>query len=194
MSCLVDVCSGVYPADLLLLGKVVNVYTGSVSESYVGVKDGRVAYVGRKPIPAENLVKLGSEYILPAYIDGHVHIESSLLIPSQFAAAVIPRGTCCVIADPHEIANVRGIEGIRFMMEDSSRTPLRVYFMIPSCVPATHLETSGAEIGLKEIEELKGLKQVLGLGEVMNYQGVINRDRAVLDKIKACEGMVIDGH
>jgi len=180
--------------DFLFLGKVVNVYTGNINESYVGVKDDKVAYVGKKAIPARNLVKLDSGYILPAYIDGHVHIESSLMIPSQFAATVIPRGTCCIVADPHEIANVRGVEGIRFMMEDSSRTPLRVYFMIPSCVPATHLETSGAELGLKEIEYLKRFKQILGLGEVMNFQGVINRDKTILEKIKACEGMVIDGH
>ena len=189
-----DTLSKSPPADLLLHGKVVNVCAGDISESYVGIKDGIVTYVGKKPIPAKNLVKLDSEYILPAYIDGHIHIESSLMIPSQFAATVIPRGTCCVVADPHEIANVRGVEGIRFMMEDSSRTPLRVYFMIPSCVPATHLETSGATIGLKEIEELKKSKKILGLGEVMNFQGVINRDKPIMDKIRECKGMAIDGH
>jgi len=189
-----DALSESSPADLLLHGKVVNVCAGDISESYVGIKDGIVTYVGKKPMPARNLVRLNSEYILPAYIDGHIHIESSLMIPSQFAATVIPKGTCCVVADPHEIANVRGVEGIRFMMKDSSRTPLRVYFMIPSCVPATHLETSGATIGLKEIEELKKAKKILGLGEVMNFQGVINRDKTVMDKIRACKGMVIDGH
>ena len=182
------------PADLLLHGSLVNVYAGDISESYVGIKDGMVSYVGSKPIPARSLLRLHSQCILPAYIDGHIHIESSLMIPSQFAATVIPRGTCCVVADPHEIANVKGVEGIRFMMEDSSRTPLRTYFMIPSCVPATHLETSGATIGLKEIEELKKSKRILGLGEVMNFQGVINRDKTIMEKIGACEGMVIDGH
>ena len=182
------------PADLLLYGKLVNVHASDIPESYVGIKDGIVTYVGKKSVPAKNLVKLDSEYILPAYVDGHIHIESSLMIPSQFAATVIPRGTCCVVADPHEIANVRGVEGINFMMEDSCRTPLRTCFMIPSCVPATHLETAGATIGLKEIEELRKSKKVLGLGEVMNFQGVINRDKTVMDKIRACEGMVIDGH
>jgi len=181
-------------ADLLLHGNLVNVYSGSISESYVGVKDGRVIYIGENRIRAGKIIDVGSRYILPAYIDGHIHIESSLLIPSQFAVTVIPRGTCCVIADPHEIANVCGVEGIEFMIEDSKRTPLKVYFMIPSCVPATRLETSGAEIGLEEIEHLKRNEQILGLGEVMNFPGVIMGDESVLAKIRACEGMIIDGH
>ena len=194
MGWLMDVSLGSSPADMLLFGNLVNVYTGIISESYIGVKDRRIAYIGSKPIRASKRVNLDSKYILPAYIDGHVHIESSLMIPSRFAAAVIPRGTCCVVADPHEIANVRGVEGVKFMIEDSARTPLRVYFMIPSCVPATNLETSGAEIGLEEIEELKKFERILGLGEVMNFPGVINGEREILDKIKACEGMVVDGH
>ena len=181
-------------ADLLIHGNLVNVYSGSISESYVGVKNGRIIYVGGKQIKAAKKLDVGSKFVLPAYIDGHMHIESSLLTPSQLALAVIPRGTCCVIADPHEIANVCGVEGIKFMIEDSFRTPLKVYFMIPSCVPATNLETSGAKIGLKEIEELKGVKQILGLGEVMNFLGVIKGEEEVMAKIKACEGMVIDGH
>ena len=98
-------------ADLLIHGNLVNVYSGSISESYVGVKDGRVIYIGGNRIRARKIIDVGSRYILPAYIDGHIHIESSLLIPSQFAVTVIPRGTCCVIADPHEIANVCGVEG-----------------------------------------------------------------------------------
>jgi len=181
-------------ADLLLHGNLVNVYSGCISESYVGVKDGRVIYIGGNRIRAGKIIEVGSRYILPAYIDGHIHIESSLLIPSQFAVTVIPRGTCCVIADPHEIANVCGIKGIEFMIEDSNRTPLKVYFMIPSCVPATRLETSGAEIGLEEIEHLKRNERILGLGEVMNFLGVIMGDENVLAKIRACEGMIIDGH
>jgi len=182
------------PVDLLLHGSLVNVYSGNISELHVGIRGGKIAYVGKKPIPSRVFAGLDSEYMVPAYIDGHIHIESSLLIPSQFASAVIPRGTCCVVADPHEIVNVRGVEGVTFMIMDSLRTPLRVYFMIPSCVPATHLETSGAKIGLREVRQLKRLKQILGLGEVMNSQGVINRDEEVLGKIEACRGMVIDGH
>ncbi|HIE19358.1 TPA: adenine deaminase [Candidatus Bathyarchaeota archaeon] len=181
-------------ADLLIHGNLVNVYSGCISESYVGLKDGRIIYVGGKRIRAIKNLDADSKLILPAYIEGHVHIESSLLTPSQFAFAVIPRGTCCVVADPHEIANVCGIEGIKFMIEDSARTPLKIYFMIPSCVPATNLETSGAKIDLKEIEELKKIEQILGLGEVMNFPGVINGEENMIAKIKSCEGMVIDGH
>lgn len=186
--------SGDVKADLLIHGSLVNVYSGCISESYIGVKDGRIIYVGKRPISAKRNIDAGSKFILPAYIDGHVHIESSLVTPSQFAMAVIPRGTCCVVADPHEIANVCGVEGIKFMIEDSARTPLKIYFMIPSCVPATNLETSGAKIGLEEIEELKQIKQILGLGEVMNFPGVINSEEEIMAKIKSCEGMVIDGH
>ncbi|RJS88138.1 adenine deaminase [Candidatus Bathyarchaeota archaeon] len=186
--------SGDVKADLLIHGSLVNVYSGCISESYIGVKDGRIIYVGKRPISAQRDLDVGSKFILPAYIDGHVHIESSLVTPSQFAMAVIPRGTCCVVADPHEIANVCGVEGIKFMIEDSARTPLKIYFMIPSCVPATNLETSGAKIGLEEIEELKQIKQILGLGEVMNFPGVINSEEEIMAKIKSCEGMVIDGH
>jgi len=115
----VDWCLGSFAADLLLFGKVVNVYTGSISESYVGIKGGRVSYLGTNPISSKNLIKLDSEYIVPGYIDGHVHIESSLMTPSRFAETVVPRGTCCIVADPHEIANVRGVDGLRFMMRDS---------------------------------------------------------------------------
>ena len=180
--------------DLLIHGNLVNVYSGDISESYIGIKDGIIRYVGKRRIRAREEMDVGSKFILPAYIDGHVHIESSLVTPSRFAAAVIPHGTCCVVADPHEIANVCGVDGIKFMIEDSLRTPLKVYFMIPSCVPATNLETSGAKIGVNEIEELKENKWTLGLGEVMNFPGVIKGDEEVIAKIKACEGMIIDGH
>ena len=191
---LISAALGLSPVDLLIHGRMVDVYRGVVTESYIGVKGDRIAYVGKRPTRCRRRLNVDSGYILPAYIDGHIHIESTMMIPSRFAAAVIPRGTCCVVADPHEIANVMGVEGIRFMIEDSRRTPLRVYFMIPSSVPATNLETSGAEIGLKEIEQLKHLDEVLGLGEVMNFHGVISGERSILSKIEACRGMVIDGH
>lgn len=183
-----------FQADTVLHGNLVNVYTGLISESYIGVKDGVVIYVGKNLIPSEKQIELGSKYILPGYIDAHIHIESSMMIPSQYARVVIPRGTTCVIADPHEIANVKGIEGIKFMIKDSKRTPLKAYFMIPSCVPATHLETSGAIIGVDEIKKLKRLDRIIGLGEVMNFPGVISRSKDVMDKIHACKNMPIDGH
>jgi len=182
------------PLDLLISGQVIDVYSGNIFDGYVGVKDGLIAYVGTKPKKSREFLELSSKYVLPAYIDGHIHIESSLMTPSSFAKAVIPHGTCCVIADPHEIANVLGLDGIKFMIEDAKRTPLKFYFMIPSSVPSTNLETAGAEIGLKEIEFLKGFRCILGLGEVMNFRGVIGKDKLILDKIRACRGMIIDGH
>ncbi|MGQ9468338.1 MAG: adenine deaminase [Nitrososphaerales archaeon] len=181
-------------ADTILHGNLVNVYTGITSESYIGIKDGMIIYVGKNPIPSENQIELGSKYILPGYIDAHIHIESSMMIPSQYARVVVPRGTTCVIADPHEIANVEGIEGIKFMIKDSKRSPLKVYFMIPSCVPSTHLETSGAIIGVDKIKKLRRLDSVIGLGEVMNFPGVISCSKDVMDKIHTCKAMPIDGH
>ncbi len=181
-------------ADTILHGNLVNVYTGMISESYIGIKDGMVIYVGKNPIPSEKRIDLGSKYILPGYIDAHIHIESSMMTPSQYARVIVPRGTTCVIADPHEIANVKGIEGIKFMIKDSKKAPLKVYFTIPSCVPATHLETSGAIIGVDEIKKLRRLDNVIGLGEVMNFPGVISRNKDVMDKIYACKNMPIDGH
>jgi adenine deaminase len=191
---LIKVSLGEASADLLLEGEMLNVYTGELLETNIAVKGGLIAYVGKEPRPALNSLKIRKGYILPAFIDGHIHIESSLLTPSRFAVAVIPRGTCCVVTDPHEIANVMGVEGIKYMIKDSSRTPLKVYVTIPSCVPSTSLETSGSSIGVKEINEIKKMEQVIGLGEVMDFPGVLSRDPEVLAKIRACKGLVIDGH
>ncbi|MCP8312642.1 MAG: adenine deaminase, partial [Candidatus Methylarchaceae archaeon HK02M1] len=155
---------------------------------------GMVTYVGSDPIRSKEKIELGSKYILPGFINAHMHIESSMMIPSQFGRVVIPRGTTCVIADAHEIANVKGIEGMKFMLRDSRRTPLKAYFMIPSCVPATHLETSGAEISVGEIKKLRRLKGIIGLGEFMDFPGVIAKKKDDLEKISTCEGMPIDGH
>ncbi|MEM3538321.1 MAG: adenine deaminase [Nitrososphaerales archaeon] len=181
-------------AEIILHGNLVNVYTGMISESYIGIKNGMIIYVGKNPIQSEKQIDLGEKYILPGYIDAHVHIESSMMIPSQYARIVVPRGTTCIIADPHEIANVKGIEGIKFMIKNSKKSPLKVYFTIPSCVPATRLETSGATIGINEIKKLRRLDRIIGLGEVMNFPGVISRDKDVMDKIYACKDMPIDGH
>lgn len=183
-----------YKAEIILHGNLVNVYTGTISESYIGIKDGMIIYVGKNPIQSEKQIDLRQKYILPGYIDAHVHIESSMMVPSQYARVVVPRGTTCVVTDPHEIANVKGIEGIKFMIKNSKKSPLKVYFMIPSCVPATHLETSGATIGVDEIKKLRRLDKIIGLGEVMNFPGVISQNKDVMDKIYACKDMPIDGH
>jgi len=186
---LIEVALGEAPADLQLHGTLLNVYIGELQDAYIAVKGGRIAYVGSKPLKARESLEVEG-VILPAYIDGHLHIESSLLIPSRFAEAVIPRGTGCVVIDPHEIANVLGVEGVRFMVEDARRTPLKVYVMAPSCVPATNLETSGAELGV----ELRRLPEVIGLGEMMNYPGVLSLDEAVISKLKAFSDAAVDGH
>ena len=135
-------------------------------------------------------------YILPGFIDAHIHIESSMLIPSAFARLVVPRGTVAVVSDPHEIANVLGVEGIKFMIKDGKRVPMRFYWTAPSCVPATEFETAGAKIGEKEIEELLLMKEIVALGEMMNFPGVINRNEEVMRKIEVAkkQGKPIDGH
>ncbi|MBS7607203.1 MAG: adenine deaminase [Candidatus Bathyarchaeia archaeon] len=194
MKNLIDACLGISPLDMVISGQIVDVYGGIIFDGYVGIKDGLIVYVGSKPKLARENLDFKSKYILPAYIDGHVHVESSLMRPSAFARAVIPHGTGCVIADPHEIANVMGLDGIKFMIEDAKMTPLKFYFMIPSSVPSTNLETTGGKIGLDEIRALKSFRNILGLGEVMNYRGVIDKDEAILEKIEACRGMIIDGH
>src|SRR5205085_291146 len=132
----------------------------------------------------------------PGLIDAHVHMESSLCLPPQFACAVVPRGVTCVVADPHEIANVAGAAGVRFMVEASKELPLRVVLMAPSCVPATNMGTSGATLSAAELSELLRDNAVHGLAEVMNFPGVISGDGDVAAKLDAFKmrGRPIDGH
>ncbi|MFW6275913.1 MAG: amidohydrolase family protein, partial [bacterium] len=135
-------------------------------------------------------------FILPGLIDSHVHIESSMLIPSGFSRLVVPRGTIGVVTDPHEIGNVLGVQGVEYMIKDSRNTPLKCFFGAPSCVPATSLESSGAIIDSSQIEKLLDQPEVIVLSEMMNYPGVINGDHEVLAKIKAAadRNLPIDGH
>ncbi|MBI4642019.1 MAG: adenine deaminase [Candidatus Tectomicrobia bacterium] len=184
-------------ADLLLKGvNLVNIFSGEIYPTNVAVGDGTIVGIGREYREGRVIYDLSGKYLLPGFINGHVHIESSLLIPSRYAEAVVPHGTTTVIADPHEIGNVWGIEGIRYLKNDSENLPLDLFFMAPSCVPATTLETSGSAIGVKEIERLLKWDRVLGLAEVMNYPGVILRNDEVLAKLSVTEqqGKLIDGH
>jgi len=137
---------------------------------------------------------LGGKYLVPGLINGHTHLESSMLSPGQYARAVVPRGTLAVVTDLHEIANVCGMDGIRYVMDFVNRLPLEFFLMAPSCVPATNLETSGAVIGAGELRKLLRLKHCIGLGEVMNYPGVLAGDSEVLQKISLAGGMNVDGH
>ena len=181
------------PADLLLRnGRVVNVLSGEVEETGVAVAGEFI--VGLGDYRARREIDLAGAYVAPGFIDAHVHIESALVPPSEFARAVVPRGTTTVITDPHEIANVLGLEGIRFMFESAKFGPLNMYVMACSCVPATAMATSGAALHGYDLFPLKSDPWVLGLAEVMNYPGVIGGDDAVLEKIGAFQDRVIDGH
>ncbi len=183
-------------ADLLLKnGKVVNVFTGEILRADVAVAEGIIVGVG-EGYEAVKVVDLSGQYVCPGFIDGHIHIESTMLSPYQFARAVVPRGTTAVVCDPHEIANVLGLEGIRYMLEASEKLPLTVFVMASSCVPATHLETAGAALSAQDLAPLFDHPRVLGLAEMMNFPGVLYRLPDVLAKLEiaAQRGLPIDGH
>jgi adenine deaminase len=181
------------PADLLLRNaRVVNVLSGQIENTSVALAGDFIVGLGDYPARAE--IDLAGAYVAPGFIDAHVHIESALVPPAEFARAVVPRGTTTVITDPHEIANVLGLEGIRFMFESAKFGPLSMYVMAPSCVPATGMATSGAALHGYDLFPLKSDPWVLGLAEVMNFHGVIGGNDAVLEKIGAFQDRVIDGH
>lgn len=171
---------------------LVNVFTNEIIETNVAIDNGKVVGIGEYKGLKE--IDLEGKYLLPGFIDSHVHIESSMSTPSQFARAVIPRGVTSVVTDPHEIGNVKGIDGIKFMIEDSKNTPLDAYFVLPSCVPATPFENSGAILEAEDLKDLMDMTQVIGLGEMMNYPGVLNYDDKVLDKLILGRRKIIDGH
>ena len=182
------------PADLVLKkGRVVNVFTGGISEKDVAICDGVIVGVGFGYHGKEEK-DIEGKLVIPGLIDGHIHIESSMLIPSQLAAALLVHGTTAIISDPHEIANVMGLEGIRFMLRDSQEIPFDIFFMAPSCVPATHLETAGAYLGPSELLKLKDEPRILGLAEMMNFPGVLSGDQEILEKIDLFRNKVLDGH
>jgi len=191
---LLAVARGDRPADLLLCnGRVVNVLSGDIEDTDVALFGGRIAGVGAGYSAVES-VDLQGAFIAPGLIDAHVHIESSLCLPAQFAAAVVPRGVTTVAADPHEIGNVAGVDGVRYMAECSRALPLQVVLMAPSAVPATHMETSGASLSAKDLAALLEEGTVHGLAELMNFPGVVYGDPDVLAKIAAFGGRPLDGH
>jgi adenine deaminase len=190
---LIDVAAGRQPADLVLRGgRIVNVFTEEVYAADVAIAGDTIAGLGR--YEGREVVDLDGAVICPAFIDGHVHIESSLLSVSEFAALVSARGTAAVVADPHEIANVMGIEGIRYMLASSKYSPVRIYVMLSSCVPASPLEGAGAELLAEDLDPLLADRWVLGLAEMMNYPGVAAGDGPVVDKLRLGRGRLIDGH
>ena len=191
---LISVAKGELPADLVLTNaRVVNVFTGEIESGNVAICGDRIAGIGDYH-QAKQLLDLRGSYLAPGLINGHTHLESSMLDVGQYAQAVVPRGTLAVVTDLHEIANVCGVEGIRYMLGGARRLPLELFLMAPSCVPATTLETSGASLEPEDISRLLRWQGCIGLGEVMNFPGVLSSDAGVLSKIRLSTGKVVDGH
>ena len=191
---LISVAKGELPADLLLTNaKVVNVFSGEIEPGNVAIYDDRIAGVGDYR-QAKRVLDLGGRYIAPGLINGHIHPESSMLDIGQYSRAVVPHGTTALITDLHEIANVCGLEGLRYVLDRARRLPFDLFLMAPSCVPSTQRETSGASLGPEDIRRVLKWKQCLGLGEVMDFPGVIGGDKEVLRKISLARGKIIDGH
>ena len=193
---LIKTARGEEKADLVIKNaKVINVFTEEIYDADIAICDGTIAGVAKDYHGVEEIDVKGA-YVSPSFIDGHVHIESSMLMPSEFAKMVVPSGTTTIVADPHEISNVMGLQGISFMREASKNLPLDVYMTLPSCVPATNLETSGVDLNSYDLALLIDAPWVLGIAEMMNFPGVINCDSSVLSKIKLGleKAKVIDGH
>jgi len=191
---LISAARGEIPADLLLKNaRIVNTFIGEIEQADVAIYGDRIAGVGDYG-KAKEIIDLQGRFLAPGLINGHTHIESSMLHPARYAQAVVPRGTSAVVTDLHEIANVCGSEGIKFVTDLARQLPLDMLFMAPSCVPATHLETSGARISSREVKRILAHPKIIGLGEMMNFPGVVSGDEEVLKKISASKGRVIDGH
>ncbi|MBO4701387.1 MAG: adenine deaminase [Lachnospiraceae bacterium] len=183
---------------LLKNAKVVNVFTEKIDFTNVLIEDDRITGIGNyyKDEEADVVEDLEGRFLCPGFIDGHIHIESTMMVPPSLAQAVLPHGTTAVVTDPHEIANVCGVDGIKYMLEMSENIPLHVFVMIPSCVPATCFDEAGAILNAEDIEDLYKEERILGLAEMMNYPGVIFNDAPTMDKINACveKGKPVDGH
>ncbi|HOX85281.1 MAG TPA: adenine deaminase [bacterium] len=190
----IQAARGHIPCDLVLRNaRVVDVFSSGLIETDVAILQDMIIGLGRE-YRGENEIDLKGLYLAPGLMDAHVHIESSMVEVPQFARAVVPLGTTSVITDPHEIANVLGYEGIRYMMESSKHNPLNVFFMLPSCVPTSQLETAGSELRAADLFPFLSERWVVGLAEMMNYPGLLTGNSAVLDKIKIVKGKRIDGH
>jgi adenine deaminase len=189
--------SGAEPAELLLANaRLVDLLAGEIYPADVALAEGRIVGIGeaRSSYAARARIDLGGSYLAPGFLDAHVHVESSLVAPAEFARAVVPRGTTTVVSDPHEIANVLGFEGIRFMLECAKGSPLSMLVMAPSCVPATAMSSSGAALDAVDLASFRSSPWVVGLAEMMNFPGVVAADPEVLAKLAAFAGRPRDGH
>lgn len=192
---IIAVAAGREKADLVLKNaKYLNVFSNEFLCGDIAVANGLIAGVGKYDGKIE--IDVSGKLVLPGFIDAHIHLESSMVTPAEFAKAVVAHGTTTVITDPHEITNVMGIDGVEYMIQASQNLPIDVHFMMPSCVPATEIDESGAELDCKDIDLYLDNKKVLGLAEMMNYVGVINGDKNVLSKIVTSQAhhKKIDGH
>ena len=193
----IAVAAGKEPADLVIKnGKIIDVFNGEIFEGDVAIADGYIAGIGGTSYSGRKTIDAKGRYISPAFIDGHVHIESSMITPPEFAKVLLQHGVTTVICDPHEIANVAGTEGIQFMLDSSEHLPLDILFMLPSCVPAVDFERSGAVLNMEHLRPFLSHPRVLGLAEVMNYPAVRNAEDKMIEKLLGTTqaGMKIDGH
>ena len=196
MTNLINVAKGVEKADLVIKNaNIVNVLSEEVHKGDIAIKDGIIAGVG-EGYEGEKEIDVNGAYVSPSFIDGHVHLESSMMLPKEFAKIVLPAGTTTAIIDPHEISNVLGLHGISFMHEAVKDLPMDVYTMLPSCVPATPFETSGFDLNSYDLSLLIDKPWVLGIAEMMNFPGVLNMDKNVMAKLELAKSMgkCIDGH
>ena len=192
---LIDVAAGRIPADTVIKNcKVVDVYSGKIIEGDIAISENMIAGIGS--YKGNNIIEANGKYATPGFIDSHIHIESSYVSPEELGKLIVPHGGTCIIADPHEIVNVCGIVGLDYMMEAAKNTALDIQFMIPSCVPCTPFENAGAIIDASKMREPVTRNNVLGLGELMNFPGVVAADSDILDKVLVAKeySRLIDGH
>ena len=191
----IDVAAGRALADVVIKnGKIVDVYSGCIREEDVAIVDGYIAGIGN--YDGYEIVDAEGNYIVPGFIDSHIHIESLHVTPEEVGKLLVPHGTTTIIADPHEIANVSGLDGIKYVLEATKETPLDIKYLVPSCVPSTSFEHAGATINAEMIKSPLEYDNILGLGELMNFQGVIDCHEEVIDKVVAAKekNKLIDGH
>ena len=196
MSNIINVARGLEKADLVIKNaNIVNVLSEEIHKGDIAICDGVIAGIGEN-YSGEKEIDINGAYVTPSFIDGHVHLESTMMLPKEFAKTVLPAGTTTVIIDPHEISNVLGLHGISFMHEAVKDLPMNVYTMLPSCVPATPFETSGFDLNSYDLSLLIDKPWVLGIAEMMNFPGVLNLDKNVMAKLELAKsrGKRIDGH
>src|SRR6476660_6662520 len=185
-----SIARGERPAELIFKNaNLVNVLSGEIYQTHIAVQDRRV--IGAGDYQGNKVIDLNGSYLAPSLIDGHFHVESSMLTMPEFARAVVPHGTGAVVIDPHEYANVLGLDGIRYVLESSKSLPLDFFIMLPSCVPATSLETAGARITADDLKLMIGHERVAGVAELMNFPGVYLGAKSELAKIEAGKGKCI---